>query len=71
MPCFGTDEPKHRHTRLGVGSRGVLPCQVPTLVKSLCAILPKNGATYVNTNPEYFDLLWLGAEIKGKRLTPH
>lgn len=50
---------------------GCRPCQGPMLVKSLCAILPKNGATYVNTNPEYFDLLWLGAEIKAKHLTPH
>ena len=50
---------------------GCYTCQVPTLVKSLCAILPKNGATYVNTNPECFDLLWLGAEIKARHLTPH
>lgn len=44
---------------------------MPTLVKSLGATLPKNGATYVNPNPEYFDRPWRGAEIKAKRLTPH
>ena len=45
--------------------------EVPTLVSLLCAILPKNGAPYVSTNPEYFDRAWLGAEIKAKCLTPH
>lgn len=77
MSCFGAEEPRHRLTRPGVGSGGILHLgvvgtwEVPTLVKALCALLPKNGAAYVNTDPEYFDLLWLGAEIKAKRLTPH
>lgn len=47
------------------------PWEVPTLAQSLSAILPKNGATYVNTNPESFDRPQLGAEIKAKRLPPH
>lgn len=38
---------------------------------SLCAILPKSGATYVNTSSEQFEGPWLRAEIKAKRLAPH
>lgn len=47
-------------------AEGCYTWEVPTLVSLLCAILPKNGAPYVSTNPEYFDRPWLGAEIKAK-----
>lgn len=71
MSCFGADEPRHRLMRLGVGMEGCYTWEVPALVWLLGAILPKNGATYVSTNPQYFDRPWLGAEIKAKCLTPH
>lgn len=57
--------------KAGHGQQGMLPRDVPTPVKSPCAVLPKNGATYISTNPEYFDCPWLRAEIKTKHLNSH